>query len=120
MPRILIVDDDADAGEAMSEVLKHEGFEVSLASNGERALATLRSAESLPAVILLDLMMPVMNGWQFRRAQLNDPHLASVPVIVLTAASVGEGAISQLQPAGFLRKPVAVESLLDLVGTVCG
>jgi CheY-like chemotaxis protein len=119
MSRILIVDDDADAGEAMSEVLKHEGFEVSLASNGERALAALRSAEALPAVILLDLMMPVMNGWQFRQAQLKDPYLASVPVIVLTAASVGEGTISQLHPAGFLKKPVAVDTLLDLVGSVC-
>ncbi len=119
MDRILIVDDDSDATEAMADFLKHEGFEVSVASDGQRALANLRSANALPSVILLDLTMPVMNGWQFRQAQLADPSLASVPVIILTAAAASESSISRLHPAGFLRKPVPPQALLNLVGSVC-
>ena len=119
MAGILIVDDDPDAGEAMSEVLRLEGFEVSVAGDGEKALETLRSSGQLPSVILLDLMMPVMNGWQFRQAQLNDSRLAAVPVIVLTATSVPESNVAQLQPAAFLKKPVAIDKLLQLIGSVC-
>jgi len=119
MVRILIVDDDAEAGEALAEVLRNNGFQVMVASNGERALAAMRAARPLPSVILLDLMMPVMNGWQFRKAQLGDPRLASVPVIVLSGAPSAENLVSQLQPAGFLRKPVPLGKLLDMVGHVC-
>jgi CheY-like chemotaxis protein len=119
MVRILIVDDDAEAGEALAEILRRRGFQVMVASNGERALAAMRAARCLPSVILLDLMMPVMNGWQFRQAQLGDPRLACVPVIVLSGAPTAEDLISQLQPAGFLRKPVPLGKLLDLVEHVC-
>ncbi len=120
MARILIVDDDFNAGEAMSEFLTHKGFEVSVAGDGQSALASLRSAQSLPSLILLDLTMPVMNGWQFRREQLADPRLASVPVIVITAAPASESAVARLHPAGFLRKPVMLQTLLALIEKVCG
>ncbi len=104
----------------MSEFLAHEGFEVSVAGDGESALASLRRAEALPSVILLDLTMPVMNGWQFRQEQLADPRLASVPVIVLTAAAASDASVARLRPAGFLRKPVMLEALLALIEKVCG
>lgn len=119
MSGILIVDDDPDAGEAMSEVLKLEGFDVSVAADGAKALQALRTGASLPSVILLDLTMPVMNGWQFRREQLNDARLASVPVIVLTATPVAESNVSQLSPVAFLKKPVSIDKLLQLIGSVC-
>ena len=119
MTQILIVDDDADVREAMSELLTHEGFDVSVAGDGERALKALRQAGKMPSLILLDLMMPVMNGWQFRQAQLQDPRLAEVPVIILTAAATTESNVSHLHPTAFLRKPVAVDKLLSLVVGLC-
>jgi len=119
MDRILIVDDDSDAGEAMSEALTSRGFEVSLAADGKRALAALRAAENLPSLILLDLMMPVMNGWQFRRIQLEDERLAKVPVIIVTGAVSDASGVAQLHPFGFLKKPVVLANLLEAVSNAC-
>jgi len=116
---ILIVDDDLDTGEAMSEMLAHQGFDVELATDGQRALETLRSSDTLPDVILLDLMMPVMNGWQFRRAQLDDPQLAEVPVIVLTASWASDSQLSQLKAAALFRKPVDAGTLVRKIHSIC-
>jgi CheY-like chemotaxis protein len=82
---ILVVDDDPDLSEALSDLLLMIGYRPLQAANGREALDLIR-AGLRPSLILLDLMMPVMNGWQFREAQLQDPTVASVPVIVLTAA----------------------------------
>lgn len=119
MVGILIVDDDSDAGEAMSELLAYQGFAVALASDGQRALEALRRAETLPDVILLDLMMPVMNGWQFRKAQLDDPQLAAVPVIVVTASLASESQLSQLKAAALFRKPVDAGTLVRKINHIC-
>ena len=119
MVGILIVDDDLDAGEAMSELLAYQGFDVALASDGQRALEALRRAETLPDVILLDLMMPVMNGWQFRKAQLDDPQLAAVPVIVVTASLASESQLSQLKAAALFRKPVDTGTLVRKINHIC-
>jgi CheY-like chemotaxis protein len=116
---ILIVDDDLDTGEAMSELLAYQGFEVALASDGQSALEALRSADTLPDVILLDLMMPVMNGWQFRRAQLDDPQLASVPVIVVTASLASDSQLSQLKAAALFHKPVDAGTLVRKINSIC-
>jgi CheY-like chemotaxis protein len=116
---ILIVDDDLDTGEAMSELLAHQGFDVALATDGQRALEALRGAENLPDLILLDLMMPVMNGWQFRRAQLDDPQLAAVPVIVLTASWASDSQLSQLKAAALFRKPVDAGILVRKINSIC-
>ena len=85
--RILLVEDDADIRLQVVLALELEGYEVVQASNGKEALALLRSSspEGLPCCIILDLMMPVMDGWEFRRRQREDPALASVPVVVLSA-----------------------------------
>src|SRR5215510_3339584 len=85
MPSVLIVEDDRDTREMLARFLELEGFEVREAANGQLALETLHE-NGATCVILLDLMMPVMNGWQFRLAQVMDPDIAEIPVVVVTAA----------------------------------
>src|SRR4051794_22433741 len=84
-PLVLVVDDDADLRMLLSVTLQREGYSVTCCANGDDALRWLREAGQLPVVILLDLMMPVMNGWEFRGAQMKDPALARVPVVVISA-----------------------------------
>jgi CheY-like chemotaxis protein len=105
--RVLVVDDDRDIRELLVELLASEGYEVASAADGRRALAEARSRR--PDVILLDLMMPVMSGWEFREAQLRDPELAGIPVVVVTAFE------DSLEGAVLLRKPFLVEDVLDAV-----
>jgi CheY-like chemotaxis protein len=82
---VMIVEDDRDTREMLGRFLELEGFDVRTAENGQKALEVLRS-DGPTCVILLDLMMPVMNGWQFREAQASDPRFSQIPVIVVTAA----------------------------------
>ena len=82
---ILIVDDDPDIRDSLKEVLEDEGYTVNSVGNGREALEYLRRTPEHPCVILLDLMMPVMDGWQFRREQKLDPTIAGIPLIVITA-----------------------------------
>src|SRR5436190_19900143 len=89
MECIMIVEDDPDTREMLERFLQLEGFDVRTAANGQIALQSLQ-ADSSPRVILLDLMMPVMNGWQFRQAQTKDPRLSQIPVVVVTAAGARE------------------------------
>jgi CheY-like chemotaxis protein len=108
--RVLVVDDDADIRETVSLILEDEGWEVVSAADGAAALTILRDGKH-PDVILLDLMMPVMNGWQFREEQLKDPKLASIPLVVLSAnSSVKDKA--EYFGGVYLSKPVNIESLL--------
>jgi CheY-like chemotaxis protein len=86
---VLIVDDDPDLLDVTSFVLEGEGFPVETARDGAEALERLRAGR-LPAVVLLDLMMPVMNGYQFLEEVAKDPSLKEIPVVVLTAASLME------------------------------
>ncbi|MDI1479138.1 response regulator [Polyangium sp. y55x31] len=115
---MLVVDDDEDLRRTVTMVLAEEGYRVLEAANGAEALSRLHDGP-LPDVILLDLMMPVMNGEQFRRAQQADPLLARVPVVVMTAA--GSRAVEQmgaLGPMRVLHKPVGLEPLLETVDEV--
>jgi len=107
-PRVLVVDDDEDIRETLSEILGANGFEVSTASNGREALARLRATPH--ALVVLDLMMPVMTGWEFREAQMRDAAIATVPVIVISAAR----APRHVDAVAFLPKPFDVDRLLDL------
>ena len=77
---VCVVDDDADIREVLTDVLSIEGYDVVAAGDGESALALLRARPSACRLILLDLMMPRMNGWEFRRQQLQDPTIAEIPV----------------------------------------
>lgn len=118
-PQVLVVDDDADIIEALIEVLQDHGLRAEPAANGAEALEKLRSREELPRVILLDLMMPVMDGYGFRAAQQADERLAAIPVIVLSAHANVEQAAAQMRVAGCLRKPVQLQTLLTTVARYC-
>ena len=110
---ILVVEDDPDVRRALSELLASEGYKVSAAADGGEALKTLR-AGLRPAVILLDLMMPNCDGWDFRRAQLEDPTFASVPVVLVTAAGFSPDSMrSQLGPIELCPKPIQPTELLQ-------
>jgi CheY-like chemotaxis protein len=100
----------------LGRFLELEGFQVELASNGKQALERL-SAGMHPCVILLDLMMPVMDGWQFRRQQVQDQDLADIPVIVVSAA--GKDRIAEIDANAYLSKPVDLEQLLERVSQYC-
>ncbi len=106
---VLVVDDERDIREAVSEVLASEGFDVWAASDGAEALAKARAVH--PNVVLLDLMMPGMNGWEFFAARGRDPELAVIPVIVLSAL----GHVSGLDAAGFMPKPFDIDQLISAV-----
>jgi two-component system response regulator MprA len=110
-PKILLIEDDADLADAIAEILTMEGYRVIYASDGMSALALLSESE-LPDLILLDLMMPKMSGWEFREAQLRDHRLARIPVVVLSAT--GERA-RPIDATRILRKPVTLEALLATV-----
>lgn len=109
---ILIVEDDHDIREVISEFLSDSGFEVKSAENGLRALELLRAGYR-PGLILLDLMMPVMDGFSFREEQIRDPEIARIPVVVMSA----DGNISQKQSrigaADFLKKPLDIYNLIQ-------
>ena len=109
---VLVVDDDPNLVRLMSKFLKLEGFAPVPAANGEEALAYLRGGGDA-SVILLDLRMPVMDGWTFRREQRSDPGLAEIPVVVMTGMD-GEHMV-ELGAAAAFHKPV---SFLDVVGVV--
>jgi CheY-like chemotaxis protein len=109
MVSILIVDDENDIREAVSELLAEEGYSVLEAASGAEALKQLR--EHHPSVVLLDLMMPGMNGWEFRAVQKGDPDLSRIPVIVLSAL----GRSSGVEAEGYLQKPFEIQQLLDAV-----
>jgi CheY-like chemotaxis protein len=119
MPRVLIVEDDRDTREMLGRFLELEGFEVRTAANGQIALETLRDGDHSNCVILLDLMMPVMDGWQFRQHQARDPQLAAIPVVVITAAGPRDG-IPPIQADGWLSKPVDLDRLLQTITPLCG
>jgi CheY-like chemotaxis protein len=100
----------------LTAILQGEGYLTETAANGREALTHMQTA-TLPDVIVLDLLMPVMNGWEFCAAQAHDPRLASIPVVVVSATDreAAETALP-VHPAAHLRKPITVEQLLDAVG----
>lgn len=116
---IMIVEDDFAIRETVADVLEGEGFEVTRAANGEEALRRLHDGSAPPGVILLDLMMPVMDGWSFLCAQRSDPAIAEIPVVVTSAEDGAEDALARLGPAGFLAKPFELDRLLAVVGRYC-
>jgi CheY-like chemotaxis protein len=113
--RILLVDDDADLRESLAEALEEVGYTVDRAGNGQEALQKLRShtGAERPVAVLLDLLMPVMNGWQFCQLKRRDPAVADIPVIAMS------GAVSRdprspyfIEVEDFLAKPVEFADLL--------
>jgi CheY-like chemotaxis protein len=112
----MVVDDDHDIRESFASLLTDAGMNVTVARNGREALDVLRTADTRPCLIFLDLMMPVMDGFEFRQEQTSDPGLANIPVIVITAGRT-------LQPPSnvrhVLRKPFRFEDIIKMVETYC-
>jgi CheY-like chemotaxis protein len=111
---VLVVEDDLDIAEAILDVLMDEGYEVSHATNGREALELLHT-QPRPAVILLDLMMPEMDGPQFRAEQLRDPSLSSIPVVVLSADRLIAEKAHELGVWGYVTKPLQPDQLVSIV-----
>jgi CheY-like chemotaxis protein len=114
MPHVLVVDDDDELRDAVADALRDAGLSVKTARNGREALDVM-AKEALPAVILLDLMMPIMSGWEFRVAQLRDEKIRAIPIVVMSAVTDVRGAAEQLQADGFLMKPVELQTLIATV-----
>jgi len=110
---ILVVEDHADLREMLVVLLEGEGFSVKTAINGAEALNCL--AVSRPSLILLDLMMPVMTGDEFRQRQLADPRYRDVPVICMTAAHDGRARAERIRADAYLQKPLDYDQLLTVV-----
>lgn len=117
MATVLVVEDDDDLREVVTQTLQRNGYVTLSARDGEEALELLQR-DPLPALVLLDLMMPRMSGWEFRRRQLADQRLARLPVVVMTATqTLDEAAI---QADGLLRKPLSFAGLLATVRRYAG
>lgn len=104
---ILVIEDDADVRETLKDVLEMQGFEVTTACHGGEGIEALE--KTIPNVILLDLMMPQVNGWQFLDLQRNDPRFNEIPVIICSAYTESAKAI---KPAGVIPKPIKLNHLL--------
>jgi CheY-like chemotaxis protein len=115
-PPVLIVDDDPNLQRLMTKFLKLEGFASVPTSNGREALDYLRAGGDA-SVILLDLRMPVMDGWAFRKEQRSDPGLAGIPIIILTGIE-GEH-MTELGAAAAFHKPVSFPEIVGVVRRLC-
>jgi CheY-like chemotaxis protein len=112
VPPVLVIDDDAAVRGTIARFLTFEGFAVVQAGNGQEALTYLRTG-GLASVILLDLRMPVMDGWAFRREQRLDPLLEKIPVVVLSGADADR--FSELDPAAAFEKPVRMAQVVGII-----
>jgi CheY-like chemotaxis protein len=112
---VLVVEDDIGIRESVCQILEDEGFPTVSACNGKEALATLRTLEPAPRLILLDLMMPIMNGWEFYELISRDKSVSSIPVVVMSAQETDAYAGT----LRLLRKPLALDKLLLTVNEFC-
>jgi CheY-like chemotaxis protein len=115
---LLVVDDDPGIRESLADLLHDEGYTVMTAINGQDALTRLRASHATPCVILLDLMMPVMSGSEFYDELRNDPALAGIPVVVISADGNGPRKAKAMS-SEFIAKPVKIETVLHAVSNHC-
>jgi CheY-like chemotaxis protein len=113
---VLVVDDDPNLVRLMSKLLRLEGFASASAANGREALTYLRGGGNAH-VILLDLRMPVMDGWTFRREQMGDPGLSDIPIVVLSGAEADQ--VNELEAAAVFNKPVSLDAVIGVVRRLC-
>jgi len=118
-PVVLVVDDDPDAREAITAILGDAGYDALSAANGLEALGQLGDHEGRCDLILLDLLMPVMNGWDFRRKQRETPAFAHIPVLLMSAGAHMATVSGELNAAGYVTKPVEMADLLAVVQQHC-
>ena len=116
---VLIVEDDDLTREALESILTSHGYTAAGVANGREAINYLHR-NPRPDLILLDMMMPVMNGWEFRSQQKRDPELAPIPVVVCSAVGDIQQEVSLVGAEGCLQKPINADQLLDTVRHFCG
>jgi CheY-like chemotaxis protein len=114
---VLVVDDDDATADALCELLREEGFDAEGVPDGQRALDYMRDRDV--CLVLLDLMMPVMNGYEFRRQQLKDERLAEVPVVVVSADARRAERTANLNAAGYIAKPIEPDELIRMASQFC-
>jgi CheY-like chemotaxis protein len=117
--RLMVIDDDDDLRSALAFIMTSQGYEVAAFGDARQALKHLERGPK-PFLILLDLMMAGMSGWEFRAAQLANPRLAPIPVVVLTAASTLDDAACKLSDLEVVEKPFALDLLLQVVARHAG
>ncbi len=113
---LLVVDDDTDLREALEEVLRDAGHAVLGAGNGREALEVLARARPLPGLVLLDMMMPVLDGLGFAQEMHAVPEWKGIPVVIFSASAGNANVAREVGACAYLRKPVDVEVLVDTVG----
>jgi len=114
---VLVVDDDTDIRDSISLLLKYEGYDVSTASNGSEGFEQLKIKR--PSLILLDLMMPIMDGWQFKTEIDLNPDLKNIPIIVVSADGNIKNKSESIGVSEYLAKPIDIDSLLTMVKKYC-
>ena len=115
---ILIVDDEPDMRLLLTDLLRAEGYDVVTVADGAKAFDYLRSATTLPSLILLDLVMPNLDGWQFIEERTHDPHLAGIPVVLISGQTAARETARSLGLASFIEKPISVASLREMLARV--
>lgn len=115
---ILVVDDQPESSDAVGLLLEQQGLEVRIAHDGEEALAALHRGFR-PCLVVVDLMMPKMDGWEFRQRQLSDPQFAGLPVLIMSGYPNADKAAGTLGVRSVLKKPIHVPRLLSLVNRHC-
>ena len=111
------MDDHDDVRDGLAQLIRAEGYAVETARNGREALRVMR--EGKPCIILLDLMMPDMSGYDFRQAQIADDELRDIPVVVFSASPDIHRAAKQMEAAAFAEKPIELKRLMELITKHC-
>jgi CheY-like chemotaxis protein len=115
--KLLLVEDEDDIRESLTLLLELRGYKVDSAANGREALSVIRK-NSLPCMVILDLNMPLMDGWQLREVMLRDPELSEVPVVIVSGVGKHKTA-TQLAAVGHFTKPVDLKTLFALLEQHC-
>lgn len=117
---IMVIEDNDFIRVAVQQIIEDEGYRTEVATNGREALELLERQIQLPALILLDLNMPIMDGWHFRSLQKENLRLQSIPVVVFTADGNASEKAEKIKAQGWLRKPIEVDDLLKILHKYCG
>jgi CheY-like chemotaxis protein len=120
MSTVLIIEDDRDSRDMLCTWLQQHGYGTITAADGREGLEKLESAPADLSLILLDLMMPGMTGWQFRASQRADRRFRKVPIVVMTAHPNPAGEAEWLDPEEVLLKPIDLQAVLNVVSRCCG
>lgn len=113
---ILVVEDEPSIRQMMKDILEMQGYHVETASDGAEGIALLKRLNPGPCVVLLDLMMPGTNGWQFLDIQRSDPKYSGIPVVICSAY---KESAKTVHPSGFVEKPIQLKTLLNAVRAFC-